>query len=143
MLKIIGNGPMESEYKEYVKNNGLEENIKFFGHLDHGMALEEISKSGIGLALYNGNWNFNYYGDSMKCREYFCFGLPVITTDTHSTVDDIRRGGAGIVCAMDSDSYSRAITSILENYDYYSNNSKKLSECYVGLHAKILDRISL
>jgi glycosyltransferase involved in cell wall biosynthesis len=68
-LKVIGGGPKEAEYKDYVTSNGLKDYIKFFGQLDHERALEEISTSGIGVALYNGKWNFNYYGDSMKSRE--------------------------------------------------------------------------
>ena len=102
-LNIVGNGPKEEEYKQYVKTNGLENNVKFLGYLSHDQALEKISKSGIGLALYNGNWSFNYYGDSVKCREYFCFGLPVITTDSHSTVEVIKEIQAGIVCNMNKE----------------------------------------
>jgi len=138
LLTIVGNGPKEEEYIQYVKINGLENNVKFLGYLSHNQALEEISKSGIGLALYNGNWNFNYYGDSVKCREYFSFGLPVITTDSHSTVEEIKENQAGIVCNMNKDDYIRAILEIIGNYEKYSRNSYCLSQKYENIHSRLL-----
>ncbi len=137
-LKIVGNGPKESEYRAYVDEIGLSSQVEFLGYLDHDRALEEISKSGIGLALYNGKWSFNYFGDSMKCREYFCFGLPVITTDTHSTVDDIRNAKSGVVCAQDKDSYESAISDVFENYDTYSAASFDLAKKYDAIHTNLL-----
>lgn len=143
LLKIIGNGPKEDIYKQYVKENGLENNIKFLGYLNHNQALEEISKSSIGLALYNGKWNFNYYGDSMKCREYFCFGLPVITTDTHSTVEEIKEFKAGIICRADKEEYNNAIAKIIENYDEYYMNSYNLSQKYKDIHLNFINRLEI
>jgi glycosyltransferase involved in cell wall biosynthesis len=143
LLEIIGNGPKEDEYKKYVVEKGMSENIKFLGYLDHEAALEKISNAGIGLALYNGSLNFNYYGDSLKCREYFCFGLPVVTTDTHSTVDEIKEYNAGIVCEMNKDEYKDALIKIFENYELYSQNAYRLARKYEGIHAKILTKICL
>ena len=109
--------------------------------MSHENALNEISRSGVGLALYNGKWNFNYYGDSMKCREYFCFGLPVITTDTHSTVEEINSYSVGIVCKMDKESYKTALINIFENYMLYSRNSYALADKYKNVHKNILDEL--
>lgn len=141
LFKIAGNGPKEENYKKYVEDNGLKDNVKFLGYLNHDEALDQISKSGIGLALYNGNWSFNYYGDSMKCREYFCFGLPVITTDTHSTVEEIKEYKTGTVCKMDALEYVNAIKEIFKNYDEFSNNSYTLSKKYENIHAKLLENL--
>jgi glycosyltransferase involved in cell wall biosynthesis len=138
ILRIVGNGPKEVEYKAYVSDIGLNGNVLFLGHLSHENALEEISKSEIGLAVYNGKWGFNYYGDSMKCREYFCFGLPVITTDTHSTVSEIIAFQAGIVCSMDKNMYKNAISNIFDNYEAYSNSSRRLGNNYSGVHQNLL-----
>ena len=141
ILKIIGNGPKEEYLHQKAKKMAIENSVIFTGHLDHDKALEHISKSGIGLALYNGNWNFNFFGDSMKCREFFCFGLPVITTDTHSTVEDIRENNAGIVVEMNKKSYISAVEEILNNYDLYSKNSFVLANKYEDIHNKLLKRI--
>lgn len=140
-LKIIGNGPKEEKYRQYILKNNLQNNVVFLGYLNHQDALKEISQSGIGLALYNGKWGFNYYGDSMKCREYFCFGLPVITTDTHSTVDEIKKNSAGIICKTQKDSYKQAIIKILKNYKKYSNSSVALAKKYDNIHMKLISKL--
>lgn len=138
-LKIVGDGPKKAEYKKYVVENKLEQHVFFLGYLNHDQALEEISKSGIGLALYNGKWDFNKYGDSMKCREYFCYGLPVLTTDTHSTVDEIKISGAGIVCTPNKDAYKNSLRTIYGDYDNFSMKSKELSLKYAEVHSKLLN----
>lgn len=141
VLKIIGNGPREQYLHQKAKELAIENKIVFTGHLDHDKALEHISKSGIGLALYNGNWNFNYYGDSMKCREFFCFGLPVITTDTHSTVEDIKENKAGVVVKMNKQSYINAVEDILNNYDFFSKNSLAQAQKFDDIHSKLLESL--
>ncbi|MFA5009126.1 MAG: glycosyltransferase [Candidatus Paceibacterota bacterium] len=140
-LKIIGGGPQKSFYKNYVKDKKIDDRVYFLGQLNHENALEEISKSGIGLALYNGKWEFNYYGDSMKCREYFSFGLPVITTDTHSTVDELIKYKAGIVCDLNSQNYTEAVLKILNKYEEYSSNSYNLGKKYSDKNEQIIKNI--
>jgi len=112
-FKIIGSGPMVDYYKKQCEDMGIQDSVIFMGTLGHNEALEQISKSGIGLALYNGSWSFNYYGDSMKCREYFCFGLPVLTTDTHSTVEDIKNNEAGLVVDNNVEDYVDEVKKII------------------------------
>jgi len=139
-LKVIGTGDKENELKNYVKKNNLDDIVFFLGFLSHGQALKEIASSSVGLALYNGNWSFNYYGDSMKCREYFCFGLPVLTTDTHSTVIDIKEFSAGIVTDQNVDNYVNAIKDIFSDYEKYSKQSYKLGRKYDQIHKKLLSK---
>ncbi|MFA6023463.1 MAG: glycosyltransferase [Candidatus Pacearchaeota archaeon] len=140
-MEIIGNGPEENKYKELAKKMGLKNQIIFTGYLDHKKALKEISKSGIGLALYNGKWEFNYYGDSVKCREFFSFGLPVISTNTHSTVEDIKKFRAGIICKINAKEYQEALNNIFNNYEYYSHNSKKIHDKYKSVDLDLLDKL--
>ncbi|HPD73698.1 MAG TPA: glycosyltransferase [bacterium] len=140
-FKIIGSGPMVDYYKKQCEEMGIQDSIIFMGTLGHTEALEEISKSGIGLALYNGSWSFNYYGDSMKCREYFCFGLPVLTTDTHSTVEDILSNRVGLVVGTDVENYVSEIKSILKNYENLSKNSYDLARVYDDVHLDNLKRL--
>lgn len=140
-LIIIGNGPEEGRLKELTKQLGVEKEIKFTGRLPLSETLKRISGAGVGLALYTGVWGFNYYGDSTKCREYFTYGLPVLSTDTHSTVEEIRESKAGIITELGVDSYVAAIKEILSNYDIYSKRSLTLGEKYKGIHKKELLRI--
>lgn len=130
VLEIIGTGNFEQNYRNLVHDLDIVNNVVFKGPLPHPEAMEEISSSSIGLALYNGSWDFNYYGDSMKCREYLFYGLPVLTTDTHSTVEDILEYKAGEIVDIGPKEYIKGLKKILDNYDIYSKNSYELGRKY-------------
>lgn len=138
---IIGNGPEEDSLKRLADKLGVGDRIEFTGRLPLEQALERQSRAGVGLALYTGVWGFNEYGDSTKCREYFNFGLPVISTDTHSTVAEVRDGGAGEVVTIDHSAYVAAIKNVIAHYDKYAQASKKAGERYRGTHKKQLLRV--
>jgi len=72
VLDIVGDGPKKEAFVKAVSELGIANNVKFWGYVDHSIALELVSKSGIGLALYNGNWSFNYFGDSMNSSLLGC-----------------------------------------------------------------------
>lgn len=130
VLEIIGTGNYEENYRNLVHDLDIVNNVVFKGPLPHPEAMEEISSSSIGLALYNGSWDFNYYGDSMKCREYLFYGLPVLTTDTHSTVEDILEYKAGEIVDIGPKEYITGLKKILDHYDIYSKNSYELGRKY-------------
>lgn len=140
-LTIIGNGPQEGSLKKLATKLGIKNQVTFTGRVPLEDALELQSKAGIGLALYTGVWGFNKYGDSTKCREYFNFGLPVISTDTHSTVNEIKESGAGVIVSRDRRDYVRAIRTILNDYDKYATASIKAGKQYRGVHARELKRL--
>jgi len=140
-LTIVGNGPEEARLKKLARELKVSEHIIFMGRQTLAKTLDAASRSGIGLALYTGVWSFNEYGDSTKCREYFNYGLPVISTDSHSTVDEIKQYEAGIIVEKSVDAYVSAITSILAQYDDFSRHSLKLGEKYQGIHQKVFRRI--
>lgn len=138
---IVGNGPEEDRLKKIAKELHVDDRVRFMGRQPLQKTLELASKAGIGLALYTGVWGFNQFGDSTKCREYFNYGLPVISTDTHSTVGEIKEYDAGIIVKRSVDEYVAAIQEIIEHYDRYSEHSLKLGETYEGVHRKNLLRI--
>ncbi len=142
VLKIIGGGEKEDEYKKYVAKNFLQDNVVFLGRLPHSTVMENMSDASIGLALYSGKWNFNYFGDSMKVREYVGFGLPVITTDTHSTVDDIRFFKAGIIVEDTTESLIRAIKHILFSGEYasYSERAMRMFREYETVYKDFFEK---
>jgi len=140
-LAIVGTGPEKVYLQNLVTELNLDKHVFFLGYLEHKKALEEIAKSDIGLALYNGSWSFNYYGDSLKCREFFSIGLPVISTNTHSTVEDITEYKAGIIVKQTIDDYVSAIENIIQNYQYYSKNSKLLAQKYSNIRINLLQDI--
>lgn len=137
--KVIWNWPKLEEYKEIVKNLWIEKNVEFLWFLKHEDALKTIASSGIWLALYNWKWWFNHFGDSMKCREYFSLWLPVLTTDTHSTVEDIKEYESWIV--IDMGDYTNSIREIIHNYDNYSKNSYSLWNKYSKFYMEEIKKL--
>lgn len=140
-LTIVGNGPQEEYLKKVADDLSVADRIRFMGRRTLKETLELASRSGIGLALYTGEWGFNQYGDSTKCREYFNFGLPVISTDTHSTVGEIVANKAGIIVRKETDEYITAIQSAIARYDEMSLRSLSLGKKYEGIHQRALRRV--
>lgn len=142
-LKLIGGGEKEIEYRKYVSKNGLDKNILFLGWMKHSDTLREVAQAQIGLAFYSGMWSVNYYGDSMKIREYVGLGLPVITTNTHSTVDDIRKYRCGFVIDDKPEVLAKKIRFLLnpDHYEEYSKNALKMSDKYAGVYKEFLSDI--
>jgi len=135
---IAGNGPEEARLISLAKKLRVSDRVIFKGRQTLEKTLELASRSGIGLALYTGAWAFNTFGDSTKCREYFNYGLPVISTDTHSTVDEIKTFKAGLIVELSQEHYEKAIKEVIENYDAYSVQSLKLGKKYEGIHRKMI-----
>lgn len=145
-LKIIGGGEKEVEYKKYISNRDLKSEIIFMGWLSHDDALKEVATCQIGLAMYSGEWNFNYFGDSMKIREYIGLRLPVITTDTHSTVDDIKKFKSGFVIMDDSVILSNKIDYLFKNQESmadYSKNCTLMARSTDGLYQKFVRSLQI
>ena len=140
-LHVYGNGKLLEHYRNYIIENRLSDFIFFHGAVSHDMALEAISTSGIGLAPYTGKWSFNFYGDSMKCREFLCFGLPIITTNNHSTSDEISQFNAGLALEVGKDDYAHAIRKVLNNYEKFSANALLLHKKYEGIHQRTLKNL--
>lgn len=140
-LTIVGNGPSEGDLRAFVAARGLQDVVRFAGHLDHTSALDEIARSAVGAAVYNGEWSFNHFGDSMKCREFMHYGLPILTTDSHSTVDEIREFGAGLVCEQSAGSYADALRAMFSDPARYESGSLALGHKYVGIHQQRLSSL--
>jgi glycosyltransferase involved in cell wall biosynthesis len=140
-LVIVGNGPEEPRLKILARSLHVSDRVDFMGRQPLAETLKLASTAGIGLSLYTGAWEFNTYGDSTKCREYAYFGLPILSTDSHATVEEIRSMGAGIIVAQDVMQYVEAITTILDNYKKYSTASAKLGKKYYDIHRQHILRL--
>jgi glycosyltransferase involved in cell wall biosynthesis len=141
-LLVIGIGDYMNDLKKIVESKKLEKNILFMGHKNHDELLKILSKSVIGLALYTKEYEWNYFGDSMKAREYLACGLPVIISDVPSTSDDIKKYKAGFVINNENTEIIQIIEKLFLNSNLYlemRNNAIKLAQKYDS--HKILDKI--
>lgn len=121
-LNVVGSGPVAEKLEHKIVEMGLTENIKFLGLKPHNEALDLISKSYLGFALYTKENDWNTYGDSMKAREYVACGVPVIINDVPSTADDIAKYQAGIVLHKITDkAIKNFVLKCYNNPGYYQN----------------------
>lgn len=96
-LAVVGSGDQEEDLKNYLMKSKID-NVHFLGQLSHEDTLEEIAKSEIGIALYNGNFNYNEFGDSCKIREYQALSvIPIASKIVKANASEISRYDSGIL----------------------------------------------
>lgn len=128
-LYIAWDWPLKNEIIEYIENKWLWGSVVLLWFLEVSEYLQKVSQCWIWVAMYNGKWAFNYYGDSTKCREFMYFWLPILTTSFHSTADEIQQNKAWIIDdTWDKKSYTKSIKIILKNYKTFSKLSLELWE---------------
>jgi glycosyltransferase involved in cell wall biosynthesis len=142
-LLIVGTGPQEGESKKLVDKMILKGKVLFLGQKKHDEVLNLMAKSFLGIALYTNEHNFNFYGDSMKVREYVACGLPVIINNIPSTADDIKKNKAGLVInRIDEKEMIAFIEKCLNDRDYYNYLSKNAKKMGIEFDKdKMLDQI--
>lgn len=121
-INIIGDGPERKRLEQLVIKQKLKKQVYFLGQKSHRDALQYISRSFIGFALYTADHPWRHYGDSMKTREYVACGIPVVINDIPSTADDIKKYNAGLVInKLDKKEISNFIEKCIKNRKYYES----------------------
>lgn len=115
-------------YKKLTQENKISKNVIFTWYLKKMDALNYISWLGISLWIYSNNQEYNRYRDSVKVRDSIACSIPIITTDNHSTKDDVINNKLWIVIDSKSkDLYKKIVDSyfqIQKDYDNYAHNCK-------------------
>lgn len=117
-LHIIGEFRFPPSLRKIVRTLEKRGMVVLHGPLSHDHVIRLLSRAGIGLALYKDVEPWTRYGDSMKMREYFAAGLPVIATDVVSTSDVLREYGCGCVISPTVPELVRAVRSIYARNSY-------------------------
>lgn len=132
-LSVIGSGPSETSLRNKIIKLKLKDRIKLLGQMNHGDLMNRISNCGVGLAIYTNDFNWTYFGDSMKARDYLAAGVPVIISDVVSTAEDVRRYNAGLVINPNEKDLLKALEIILKskkNWKEKRKNGLKLAREY-------------
>lgn len=130
-LLIIGIGNYLEVLQKLVGKKKLDQHILFLGLKDHKELMKILSKSAVGIAPYSGKYGWNYYGDSMKTREYLATGLPVIISDVPATAGDIRKAEAGFVIKNEQAALMDAVEELFSDQKLYfemRRNAIKLAQ---------------
>lgn len=138
-LRILGDGPLRDELKDYVQNNGLDKAIHFEGNVDH--VEEYFSKSDIFVLTSS------YEGLPLVILEAMAAQLPIISTDVGGIKDIVTNNGI-LVEAENIDELVNALRELIEDKrlreklgrnslkNVQSYDSKIIADQYIELYMK-------
>jgi 5S rRNA maturation endonuclease (ribonuclease M5) len=66
----------------------------------------------------------------------------VVSTDSHSTVEEIKDYKAGEIVLADVDKYVTAIRKIFKSYDRYAAKAQSLGDAYNDVHKRQILRVT-
>ncbi len=124
-LKLIGRGDFAKEVIPQIKDSGIRGHVKFMDISSHTQALEEISRSAIGLECNPQTESRNEFREPIKIMEYITFGLPIISKPGHGVVDVIVREKIGFVVNSSRD-FFEAVKAFLSDYNFYCKMREKV-----------------
>ena len=78
-----------------------------------------MSESACAIAVYKPEkeklYNFTYYSDPTKLKDYLSAGLPIILTNVPYNAGQIQSKKCGIIVSYSKDSIGRAVIEFMEN----------------------------
>jgi glycosyltransferase involved in cell wall biosynthesis len=135
-LIIVGGGEYLETLKVKVKKLSLEKYVTFTGWVNDRKKIDDMmSESAIAIATYKPEkkqlYNFTYYADPTKLKDYLGAGLPIILTDVSYNAKIIEDKKCGILVKYDKVEIAKAIVSLLQNEEKlveYRKNSLKYAK---------------
>ncbi len=122
LMKIIGpvGNTLLYELKKYIEINNLKNNVIITNTIDHNLAMEEVNKAKIGLAILHPIGN---YLNSLptKLFEYMKYGLPFIASDFEYWKRFFNGKKSGIFVPFDNIQYAADKIIKLLKDDYLRN----------------------
>ena len=117
---IIGGGEYKYDLEKKVKELHIEDHVEFRGWVDNRDVLDNIlSESACAVATYKPEkqklYNFTYYTDPTKLKDYLGAGLPIILTDVPHNARDIENKRCGIIVSYKKEEIAKAIVTIIKN----------------------------
>ncbi len=80
LLAIVGAGPNEKEYKEYVETHGLSGNVGFIGHVDEKHLVRLYNSAGFFVSYSEWEGMSRTFVEAMAC------GLPMLVNQRNNTI---------------------------------------------------------
>ena len=105
-LLLVGEGELQEECKKYVIDNGLGQNVVFYGASDNAVELMNKSRFFILSSLYEGN--------PISILEAMAIGLPIIAPSVGGIPDVVSNGENGLL--FDKSNMEQLITCMEKIY---------------------------
>lgn len=146
---IIGEGEYLKTLKEKVKEKNLQDSVIFQGKISNRDEINKyLSESAVAYATYKPEkerlYNFTYYADPTKIKDYLSAGLPIIMTDVPYNADYLMKKQCAVVVEYNAKEIAKATKSLLLNDDQltqFRRNAHALSQHFNWV--KIFNKISI
>lgn len=130
---IIGGGEYEKSLKLQVKKLKIEKYVEFSGWITNRKQIDSImGESACAIATYKPEkkrmFNFSYYADPYKLKDYLAAGLPIIVTDVPYMAQKIADHHCGILVDYNKKSVEKALTKFLTDDNFLKQYKKNAYE---------------
>ena len=120
-LLIAGNGPKNDVLQAYVKENGLEENVKFLGYCTYLQEYQNIADIGISCSIREGL--------GLNVIEAMLSGNPFVATTNRGHNELIENGVTGYLVAVgDHQTMALSVLRLIDDKDLYLSMREKTVE---------------
>ena len=128
---ISGGGPQLDEYRELVRNMGIEKNVVLTGRITDIQLLQ--SYNGCDMIVYPSPMDYLF-----SVSESLASGKPIVATRVRSAAETYKdRENALLVNIKDSKDLERAITELLENENLAEKIASGLEETAKAYHPDV------
>ncbi|MEK7533826.1 MAG: glycosyltransferase [Patescibacteria group bacterium] len=143
---IVGGGEYENALKEKIKKLQIEKYVYITGWIREREKLDDMmSESACAIAVYKPEkeklYNFTYYSDPTKLKDYLGAGLPIILTDVSYNASEIQEQKCGIIVDYERKSVVETILKLMgdsRKLQKYRENAISMANRYEW--SNILDK---
>lgn len=117
---IVGGGEYQLFLKKKVNQLRINDHVQFTGWVKERCRLDNLlSESAAAIAVYKPEkdqlYNFTYYADPTKLKDYLSAGLPIILTNVPHNAKTIKKKGCGLVVPYQTEAIAQAIIKLLSD----------------------------
>lgn len=115
---VAGGGEYLKSLQEKTQELKIEKYVTFTGWVKDRKKIDNLmSESAIAVATYKPEkkqlYNFTYYADPTKLKDYLSAGLPIILTNVSHNAREIAEKKCGILIQYDKHNIAKAVISLL------------------------------
>ena len=115
---VVGGGEYLNILRKKAIDLHIEKHVKFLGWIKDRPTLDSMmSESACAIAIYKPEkeklYNFTYYSDPTKLKDYLGAGLPIILTDVSYNALKIQEEKCGIIVDYETKSIAEAIQKLM------------------------------
>ncbi len=132
-LLIVGKGDIELQLKEFVQQNGMQNQVHFYGFVRPNELPKITRKARIGYNVSENEGLSYYLSLNNKFFDYVEAGLPSVINDFPEYLHLNREFGVGLNVSLDSAEIEEKLTILMENDQVYQKcveNCRKAREIW-------------